>query len=85
MKKIPLEIIIPIYNEGEKVIKLLEFFQKSIKTEFRVLFCYDLDNDNIFNFKTELEKFSFEIVPVSRNSNSISRDLYKILVNYFSH
>jgi len=68
MKKIPLEIIIPIYNEGEKVIKLLEFFQKSIKTEFRVLFCYDLDNDNIFNFKTELEKFSFEIVFVKNSS-----------------
>ena len=32
MEKVPLEIIIPIYNEGGKVIKLLEQFQVSIKT-----------------------------------------------------
>ena len=49
MKNVPLEIIIPIYNEGGKVIKLLEQFQVSIKTKFRVLFCYDLDSDNILN------------------------------------
>ena len=61
MKKIPLEIIIPIYNEGEKVVKLLELFQISIKTQFRVLFCYDLDNDNIFNYKDNFKKFNFDI------------------------
>ena len=44
MKKVPLEIVIPIYNEGNKVIRLLEDFSVSIKTEFRVFFCYDLDD-----------------------------------------
>ena len=62
MKKVPLEIIVPTYNEGEKLLKLFEFFQKFVKTEFRVLLCYDLDNDNIFNFESELKKFSFEIL-----------------------
>ena len=51
MEKIPLEIIIPIYNEGDKVIKLLNLFQIHIKTKFKVLLCYDLNDDNIFNYE----------------------------------
>ena len=68
MEKIPLEIIIPIYNEGDRAIKLLEQFQVLIKTKFRVLFCYDLDNDNIFHYKNDFHKFSFEIVFVKNSS-----------------
>ena len=51
MEKYPLEIVIPIYNEGEKVINLLIQFQNIIKTKFKVLLCYDLDNDDIFLYK----------------------------------
>ena len=61
MKKIPLEIIIPVYNEGEKVVKLLELFQISIKTQFRVLFCYDLENDNIFKYIDKFKEYNFDI------------------------
>ena len=31
MNKTPIEIIIPVFNEGEKVVKLMELFQKNIK------------------------------------------------------
>ena len=41
MEKVPLEIVVPIYNEGERVIELLDQFQIQIKTQFRVLLCYD--------------------------------------------
>ena len=61
MNKVPLEIIIPVFNEGEKVLKLMKHFQKNIKNNFRVLFCYDLDNDNIFQYKDQLNEFNFEI------------------------
>ena len=64
MQKIPLEIVIPIYNEGEKVVKLLDEFGKYVKTKFRVLLCYDTDEDNIFNYADELKKYSFEVVLV---------------------
>ena len=43
-----LDIIVPVYNEGRKLILLLENFEKTIKTKFRVLFCYDDENDDIF-------------------------------------
>ncbi len=61
MNKIPLEIIIPVFNEGNKVVKLMELFQISINTQFRVLFCYDLDNDNIFEYEKTFKQFNFEI------------------------
>ena len=50
MIKTSLEIAIPIYNEGENIIKLLKQFEDLVKTQFRVLLCYDSDDDNIFNF-----------------------------------
>ncbi len=68
MKKVPLEIVIPIYNEGKNILKLFELFRTFIKTEFRILLCYDLGDDDIFSFKQEFEKFKFEIVFVKNPS-----------------
>jgi len=68
MLKNPLDIVVPIYNEGDKVIKLLNNFQNIIKTKFRVLFCYDNENDDVFYYKHEFKKFSFEIVFVKNPS-----------------
>ena len=64
MKKLPLEIIVPIYNEGDKIIKLLNLFKMRVNTPFRVLFCYDLDSDNIFEYKNYFNKFNFDITLV---------------------
>ena len=80
MKKIPLEIVIPVYNEGESILKLFESFQEFVKTEFRILLCYDLDNDTIFNFKDQFNKFNFEIVFVKNSltgpCEAIKKGLY---------
>ena len=51
MIKTDLEIVIPIYNEGENVVKLLKLFESLVKTKYRVLLCYDSDDDDIFNYK----------------------------------
>ena len=56
-----LEIIVPVYNEGEKIIKLMELFSLHVKTNFKVLICYDLENDDLFNFKDKLKSFEFDI------------------------
>ena len=68
MQKVTLEIVVPIYNEGEKVSKLLDQFQLLIKTQFRVLLCQDLDDDNIFQYKNDFKKFTFEILLVKNPS-----------------
>jgi len=61
MKYTDLEIIIPVFNEGENIIKLMNEFDKYIKTKFKVLICYDLENDNLFNYVSEFKKYNFEI------------------------
>ena len=48
MSNAPLDIVVPIYNEGESIIELFIKFDKHIKTNFRVLLCYDNSEDDIF-------------------------------------
>ena len=61
MNKIKLDLVVPIYNEGKKIIDLLNKFQENIKISFRVLLCYDEKTDNIFEYEDELKKFNFTI------------------------
>ena len=64
MQKFPLEIVIPIYNEGENIIKLFGLFAKLVKTEFRILLCYDNEDDDIFKFKNKFKEYYFDIILV---------------------
>ena len=66
MKYTKLEIIIPVFNEGEKIIKLMNKFDRCIKTNFKVLICYDLDNDNLFEYQKKLSEYKFEIIKISK-------------------
>ena len=69
MDKAPLDIIIPIYNEGDKVLKLLSTFQDIVKTRIRVLLCYDHEDDNVFHYKDDLSKLNFNVVFVKNPSS----------------
>ena len=40
-----LDIIIPVYNEDENIIRLLKALENEILCNFRILICYDSDND----------------------------------------
>ena len=81
MQKVTLEIVVPIYNEGKKVIKLLEQFQIIIKTQFRVLLCYDLEDDDIFDYKDSFKKFNFKVLLV-KNSLKGPCSAVKAVFNY---
>jgi len=81
MNKVPLEIIIPVFNEGENVIKLMKCFKDFVKTKMRVLFCYDLETDDIFKYKDKFNEFNFEIILVknpSRGPCSAIKEGFKI-------
>ena len=41
-----LDIVIPVYNEGANIIPVLEGLRRSLQTSFRVLICYDRDDDD---------------------------------------
>ena len=40
-----LDIIIPVYNEDENIIRLLKALENKILCNFRILICYDSDDD----------------------------------------
>jgi glycosyltransferase involved in cell wall biosynthesis len=41
----PLDIVIPVYNEGDNIVEVLESLRRSVNTPYRVLICYDRDDD----------------------------------------
>lgn len=62
MKKSNFDIIIPIYNEGKGIIKLLKLMKiKLKKNKFNVILCYDSKKDNIFNFLNDIKKIKLPI------------------------
>jgi len=69
MNNLPLDLVIPIFNEGKKILDLLQNFQQNIKTPFRVLLCYDSEDDDVFKFKEKFNSFNFKIILV-KNPNS---------------
>ena len=46
IRKYELDIIIPVYNESANISSVLDALIKYVKTPFRVLICYDYEDDN---------------------------------------
>lgn len=42
----PLDIVVPVYNEGANIIPVLKSLRDSLRTPFRVLIGYDREDDN---------------------------------------
>ena len=40
------DIIIPVYNEGENIIKLIKYLLNSSKNISNIYICFDFDNDS---------------------------------------
>ena len=66
-----LDIIIPVYNEDENIIKLLKLLDSQVNCDFRVLICYDSESDTtlkhlknsnitILDSKTKLQEYSLK-------------------------
>jgi len=41
-----LDIVVPVYNEGDNILRTLAAIEKDVATPVRVLICYDMDSDN---------------------------------------
>ncbi|MDP3725364.1 MAG: glycosyltransferase family 2 protein [Nanoarchaeota archaeon] len=70
MKNQNLDIVIPVYNEGENILDLFRAFEKEVQTPFRVFVCYDFDEDNTLSVLKN-ETFDFEIVPVKNRGKGV--------------
>jgi len=56
-----LDIVIPVYNEGQGILVVLEALRKHVRTPFRVLLCYDRDDDDTLTAVRSAEAFPFEV------------------------
>jgi glycosyltransferase involved in cell wall biosynthesis len=58
-----IDIVIPVYNEGENILPLLESFERELHTPVRILICYDHDDDSTLPVLRAFHS-RFEIIPV---------------------
>ena len=56
-----LDIIIPVYNEDENILRLLKSFEDSIDCNFRILICYDNETDKTLKHLKNLNIIKNEI------------------------
>ena len=58
-----IDVVIPVYNEGENILRLLQAFEREVQTPIRILICYDHEEDNTLSVLDQVHT-RFEIVRV---------------------
>lgn len=69
MTKGNFDLIIPIYNEGQNLVDLFYHLKKSIKSQYRILLCYDENSDDVFNYLEKLKKINDQFILVKNKYN----------------
>ncbi len=59
-----LDLVIPVYNEGKNIVTVLESLRKAVSTPFRVLICYDFEEDDTLSSLAEYDSSGIELVYV---------------------
>jgi dolichol-phosphate mannosyltransferase len=59
-----LDIIIPVYNEGENIVPVLEGLRRTVRTPFHIWICYDRDDDNTLVALSQYQGTPFPITLV---------------------
>ncbi|MBN2083611.1 MAG: glycosyltransferase [Anaerolineales bacterium] len=57
------DVIIPVYNEGKNILRVLDAFEREVATPVRILICYDQETDTTLAALNGV-KSKFEITPV---------------------
>jgi glycosyltransferase involved in cell wall biosynthesis len=57
------DVVIPVYNEGKNILRVLTAFEREVKTPIRVLICYDQETDTTLTALSGV-RTTFQIVPV---------------------
>ena len=70
-KRCPLDILIPVYNEGENIYPALDALGRTVKTPFRVLICYDFDADSTLEALRRYAGAPCEIVLVKNRGQGV--------------
>ncbi len=57
-----LDIVVPVYNEGRNVIPMLDALHRHVRVSFRVLICYDMEEDNTLDALREYPAGKVDVV-----------------------
>ena len=69
---VSLDIIVPVFNEGNTILSFLDSLEKYVSVSSRVLICYDNDDDNTLpHIKKNGSKYSFPIVKVKNKKKGV--------------
>lgn len=66
-----IDIIIPVYNEKDNITAVLDALRRSVRTAFRVLVCYDNDDDDTLPVIRDYKPRAFEIVTVKNRGKGV--------------
>lgn len=69
-----LDIIIPVYNEGENIANVLDSLKVHVQTPHRILICYDSDSDTTLPVVREYLKYSDSTIALVKNNGVGVRD-----------
>jgi dolichol-phosphate mannosyltransferase len=58
---VALDIIIPVYNEGANIVRVLRTLKEKVRTPFRVLICYDFDEDTTLSAIRSADNLGVEV------------------------
>ena len=58
-----IDVVIPVYNEGRNILRVIEAFGREVKSPIRILICYDSESDPTFAALNGVQS-KFEIVRV---------------------
>lgn len=56
-----LDVVIPVYNEGENIVPVFDSLSRHVRTAFRVLICYDHESDNTLPVVRQYRSDTFPI------------------------
>ena len=68
-----LDILIPVYNEGANILSVLDSLKQHVRTPFRVMLCYDSDDDTTLAAVRNAATFPFGIVLVKNRGRGAHR------------
>lgn len=65
-----IDVVIPVYNEAENILQVLQAFDREVHSPIRILICYDRDDDNTLPVLRQVSS-RFEICLVKNKRQSV--------------
>ena len=59
---VPVDIVVPVYNEGDNILETLASLARHVQTPIRILLCYDREDDNTLTTVSRHGTFGLEVI-----------------------